>query len=63
MESSSDGTWIAQTAEGVVIARLRAETMLVDRPSLCTFRAAQPRAFEGEHLHGERRLELRHRRC
>jgi pimeloyl-ACP methyl ester carboxylesterase len=50
METSSDSTWIAEAADGVVVARLRAGKILVDRPSLGTFRDPRPPAFEGGHL-------------
>ncbi len=50
METLSDGTWIAEGPEGVVIARLLAGKMLVDRPSLGTFRQTQPPVLEDGRL-------------
>ena len=50
MENPSDGTWIAETADGVVVARLRAGKLLVDRPSLGTFRETRPPAFKDGHV-------------
>ena len=47
MNTSTESTWIAQTADGVVVARLRAATLLVDRPSLGTFRESRPPVGRG----------------
>ena len=48
--TSYDGTWIAETADGVVVARLREGELLVDRPSTGAFREARPLVIERGHL-------------
>ena len=50
MDTPSESTWIAETADGVVVARLHAGKLLVDRPSLGTFRETESPAFEDGHL-------------
>ncbi|HYJ67284.1 MAG TPA: hypothetical protein VEX15_06435 [Nocardioidaceae bacterium] len=48
MKAPYESTWIGNTARGVVVARLRPGEMVVDRPSLGTFRESQPPGNEGE---------------
>ncbi|MDZ5620806.1 alpha/beta hydrolase family protein [Nocardioides bizhenqiangii] len=50
METSPDGTWIAETPDGVVVARVRTGEVLVDRPSRRTFREPEPPEFEDGRL-------------
>ena len=47
MTTWDEGTSIAETADGVVVARLRARPLLVDRPSLGTFRESRPPVSRG----------------
>jgi uncharacterized protein len=50
MDGSDDSTWIADTADGVVVARVRGGDALVDRPSHGTFGETQPLVTVGDHL-------------
>lgn len=47
MDASCDGTWIADTPDGVIVARLQAGEMLVDRLWRGTFREPQPAVLDG----------------
>lgn len=50
METSPDSIWIAETATGVVVARMRAgeALLVVDRPALGRFREKRPLAIQGD---------------